>query len=107
MIEVSYEWFIDQMLVKPVELGKQNIVCLVIWRCVGTHDEVTGTQFGTADIKYFESKDFVPYDQITKDMVLSWCWSSGVDKKIIESLIYEEISDKLEPKIIALQNPWT
>lgn len=106
MIDVSYEWFIDQILVKPVELDKQNVVCSLIWRCLGTHDEVTGTQFGTIEFKYSGVGEFTPYEQLTKNQVLSWCFANGLDRASVEAEVAEEIKDKLSPKIVALQNPW-
>jgi len=106
MIDVSYEWFVDQMLVKPVEGDKKNVVCLIIWRCVGTHGETTGTQSGEVEIKYDGVGDFVPYEELTKDIVFNWCWSTVVNKEDIETLVMEEISEKISPKIIALPMPW-
>jgi hypothetical protein len=106
MIDVSYEWFVDQMLVKKVAAEHKNVVCLIIWRCVGTQGETTGTQFGEVELANFGGGEFTPYEHLTQDQVLSWCFASGLDRAFVEAAVAEEIKDKLFPEIVALPNPW-
>jgi hypothetical protein len=41
----------------------------------------------------------IPYDQVTEQQVLDWCWANGVDKDAVEA--------NLAMQILALQNPVT
>ena len=74
------------------------IVCH--WRAnasetVGTGDDAvtySATNYGTAGFTPDPSSaDYVPYDSITEDMALGWCWANGVDKDAIEASLAAKI----------------
>ena len=106
MIDVSYEWFIDQMLAIKNLDGHENFVSSVLWRCVGSSDEVSVTQTCQTELPILVGESFTPYENLTQDQVLSWCFANGLDRAFVEAAVAEEIKDKLFPAIVALPNPW-
>ena len=71
-----------------------NGVIVCHWRAnasetVGNGDDAvtySATNYGTAGFTPDPSaSDYVPYDSITEDMALGWCWANGVDKDAIEA----------------------
>ena len=47
----------------------------------------------------------IPYDQVTQQEVLDWCWASGVDKDATEAALAEQIALQKNP-VTATGTPW-
>ena len=47
----------------------------------------------------------IPYDQVTEQEVLNWCWSSGVDKEATEAALAAQIELQKNP-VTATGVPW-
>ena len=43
------------------------------------------------------SPDYVPYDDLTEEMVLGWCFADGVDKDAIEASLTAKIEEQKNP----------
>ena len=41
----------------------------------------------------------IPYDQVTEQEVLDWCWASGVDKDATEAALVAQIENQKNPPI--------
>jgi hypothetical protein len=76
--------------------------CVVVchWRAnasetVGTGDDAvtySATNYGTAGFTPDpSSSDYVPYDDITEEVALDWCFANGVDKDAIEASLAAQI----------------
>jgi len=58
----------------------------------------SATNYGTCGFTYdASSPDFTPYDQLTQDQVLGWCWNDGVDKDATEASLAANINDQKNP----------
>lgn len=49
---------------------------------------------------------FTPYDQLTQDQVLGWCWANGVDKDAVEAQVSSQLEEMLNPPVVAPPLPW-
>jgi hypothetical protein len=47
----------------------------------------------------------IPYDQVTQQEVLGWCWTSGVDKAATEAALAAQIAAQKNP-VSAAGVPW-
>ena len=47
----------------------------------------------------------IPYDQVTQQEVLDWCWASGVDKDATEAALADQIAAQKNP-VTATGTPW-
>ena len=47
----------------------------------------------------------IPYDQVTEQEVLNWCWSSGVNKEATETALAAQIELQKNP-VTATGVPW-
>ena len=47
----------------------------------------------------------IPYDQVTEQEVLNWCWASGVDKEATEAALAAQIELQKNP-VTAQGVPW-
>ena len=98
-------WIIERLLVKPTEGTLTDVVITADWRCNGTQDQYSGTCYGSASFAP-PTEAFTPYDKLTQDQVLGWCYANGVDKSAIEANVTAQINDQINPPIIAPPLPW-
>ena len=101
----TLSWIIERLLVKPTEGDKTDVVITADWRCNGTQDRYSGTCYGSASFAP-PTENFTPYDQLTEQQVLGWCFANGVDQSAIEANVTAQIADQINPPVIAPPLPW-
>jgi hypothetical protein len=109
----TLSWIIERLLVKPTEGSLTDVVITADWRCNGTEttgtgdDEKTysGTCYGSASFAP-PTDSFTPYEDLTQDQVLGWCFANGVDQAAIEANVSAQIADQINPPVIAPPLPW-
>jgi hypothetical protein len=109
----TLSWIIERMLVKPTDGSFTNVVITADWRCNGTETIGTGkdaktyngTCYGSASFAP-PSGSFTPYDKLTQQQVLDWCFANGVNKTAIESNVNKQIADQINPPVVAPALPW-
>jgi hypothetical protein len=102
---ITISWIIERLLVKPTEGDKTDVVITADWRCNGSQDQYSGTCYGSASFAP-PSESFTPYEDLTEQQVLDWCFSNGVDKTAIEANVSAQIENQINPPIIAPPLPW-
>ena len=106
---MAITWIIEQMQCVPQQDGETDVVVTAFWRCngeqVNSDKTYTGTVYGSCGFTYTGGA-FTPYDQLTQDQVLGWCWSSGVDKDATEANVQTQIDNQINPPIVVLPLPW-
>jgi hypothetical protein len=113
MTTISILWIIERLLVKPTEGTYSDVVITADWRCngtetIGTGDDAktySGTCYGSASFQP-PSESFTPYEDLTEQQVLDWCYASGVDKTAIEANVTAQIENQINPPVIAPPLPW-
>ena len=102
---MNISWIIERLLVKPTEGSLTDVVITADWRCNGSQDGYTGTCYGSCSFAP-PTEGFTPYDQLTEQQVLDWCFANGVDKAAIESNVTQQINDQINPPVVVLPLPW-
>jgi hypothetical protein len=102
---ITLSWIIERLLVKPTEGTLTDVVITADWRCNGSQDQYSGTCYGSCSFQP-PSENFTPYEDLTQDQVLGWCFSNGVDQNAIEANVTQQINDQINPPIIAPPLPW-
>ena len=98
-------WLIERLLTKPVEGSETNVVITADWRCNGSQDNYSGTCYGSCSFQP-PTGSFTPYDQLTEQQVLDWCYANGVDKTSIEANVTLQIENQINPPVVSLPLPW-
>lgn len=101
----NFSWKIQQLDCAPQQDSLTNVVITAHWRCTGTNDEFNGTVYSTCSFQQ-PGDQFTPYDQLTEEQVLNWCWSSGVDKVATEQSIEAQIQQQINPPVVHPPLPW-
>ncbi len=104
-MNISINWIIERLLVKPTEGSLTDVVITADWRCNGSQDQYSGTCYGSSSFAP-PTENFTPYPDLTEQQVLGWCWSNGVDKTAIEANVSAQIENQINPPVIAPPLPW-
>ena len=73
-------------------------VVVAHWRANATDGDFSASSYGTAGFTPDpSSSDYVPYDSITEEVALGWCWADGVDKDAIEASLAANIEAQKNP----------
>ena len=102
---MNISWIIERLLVRKVEGTYSDVVITADWRCNGSQDQYSGTCYGSASFAP-PSENFTPYDQLTEQQVLDWCFANGVDQAAIEANVSAQIENQINPPVIAPPLPW-
>ena len=106
-------WLIERLLVKPTEGPNTDVVITADWRCNGTEttgsgdteQNYSGTCYGSCSFAA-PTGSFTPYDELTEQQVLDWCYANGVDKSAIEANVSLQIQNQINPPVVSLPLPW-
>ena len=98
-------WLIERLLCKPTEGSLTDVVITADWRCNGTDETYSGTCYGSCSFAA-PSGSFTPYEDLTQEQVLGWCYENGVDKNAIEANVTAQIQNQINPPVVVLPLPW-
>ena len=104
-MSATFTWTIGYMQCKPTEGSYTDVVINAGWQCTGVQDTYSAANSGSVGFLAPEGT-FTPYDQLTQEQVLGWCWASGVNKTQIEENIQEQIDNQINPPIVLPPLPW-
>ena len=105
-MNISISWIIERLLVKPTEGTLTDVVITADWRCNGSQDSYSGTCYGSCSFAP-PTGSFTPYNELTEQQVLDWCYQNGVDKTAIESNVSLQIQNQINPPVVVLPLPWS
>jgi hypothetical protein len=75
------------------------------WRCTATDGDFSASSYGTAGFSQDpEAESFVPYEDLTEEMVLGWLFNS-IDKDATEAALAAKIEADKNPTT-ASGTPW-
>ena len=101
----TISWLIERLLVKPTEGTLTDVVITADWRCNGSQDSFSGTCYGSCSFAP-PSGSFTPYNELTQQQVLDWCYANGVDQAAIEANVSLQIENQINPPVVSLPLPW-
>ena len=102
---MTISWIIERLLTKPVEGSLTDVVITADWRCNGSQDSYTGTCYGSCSFAP-PTGSFTPYNELTEQQVLDWCYQNGVDQAAIEANVTAQIEAQINPPVVSLPLPW-
>ena len=106
----NYKWVVSSLDSYPKDAeGLTDVICVIHWRYQAEETQADKTYFaevyGTLSVASPDPADFVPYEQVTYEMVCSWLESGLNTESLIENL-ESQIADQINPKIISLPLPF-
>lgn len=103
---MEINWVVLSLECKPDVDGKKDYVVCCYWQCNGKDGEYSSSIYGTINFGVKEDESFTPYEDLTKEQVLGWVWSSGVDKDATEAAVAQQIQNQINQPIVSPPLPW-
>jgi hypothetical protein len=107
-MEVTYNWDLNPLESYPTASGQTDVVFMVHWQVNATTGSYIAIERGAQVLTYSSESDFIPFNELTKDIVFGWVTASmsiGTVDKIYNTL-YKSISDQINPPVMVQQAPW-
>lgn len=104
-METEILWEIDWLECKVQEGNYTDVVVNAGWLCCGKNEYYRGYEYGVATFP-LPAETFTPYNQLTKEQVLNWCWENGVNKIQAEQSVVEQVQNKINFDMVQLPVPW-
>jgi hypothetical protein len=87
-------------------LTADSFITTAHWTATATDGEYSASIYSTCSFAHPEENvDLTPYDAVTEQDVLGWCWASGVDKEATEAALAAQIEAQKNP-VTATGTPW-
>lgn len=104
---ITYDWNCKTVDVVLQEEGLTDVVYNVHWIVTGTSDTYSSTSIGTQTVTLDESTPFVPFADLTNDIVVGWTKGAMGEEQVasIESGIADAIEKEINPVTATMQLP--
>jgi len=73
------------------------------WVCTGVDGTYTDNVYSTCS--FAPATPAIPYNSVSEQDVLNWCWANGVDKTATEAAVAQKIA-LLKNPVVAAGTPW-
>lgn len=84
-------------------LTADGFITTAHWTASAVDDEYSASIYSTCS--WAPGTPSVPYENVTEQEVLDWCWASGVDKEATEAALAAQIELQKNP-VQASGVPW-
>ena len=108
---ITYDWNCKTVDVHPQEAGETDVVYNVHWIVTGTSDQLNpegepyaATNIGTQVVPLDESTPFVPFSDLTNDIVVGWTKDAMGEEQVqaIETSIASQIEELINPTSVTM-----
>lgn len=90
----TFTWTVGQLERNLADGG----VVVAHWRCNASDGDYSASRYGTCSFTPdADAADFVAYDSLTQDTVLSWVWAGDVDKDATQAALQASIDADKTP----------
>ena len=108
---ITYDWNCKTVDVHPQEAGETDVVYNVHWIVTGTSDQLNpegepyaATNIGTQVVPLDESTPFVPFSDLTNDIVVGWTKDAMGEEQVqaIETSVAGQIEELINPTSVTM-----
>ena len=100
-----FNWVISALDCKVKEDNLQDVVYNVHWRYVATKSEIVVDTYGSTSVDRPSEEDFIPFDKLTEEIVVSWLEQS-LDVEAMQKSLSEQIELIENPIDVTFTNPF-
>ena len=117
MNQPTITWKVTNLDCYPKYDQETDVVFTVHWDCLGNIVVATGSLsgsvynsrlYGTTGVQYHSGSAFIPYDQLTENVVLGWTFDSmgSGSKANIEAGAISSLYNQINPPVVQPPLPW-
>lgn len=111
--DASFAWGITDLQVYPSYdqngVSLSNVVVKVLWTYTCTYQGVSGSTNGSCDLDLPDpsSTDFIPFNQLTQEQILSWVQSKiGGQEPFFQTFTLNLCKAQLQQQPVSMGLPW-
>ena len=101
----KYWWNISAMDCKPKDNNLTDFVVVVHWNRLATDGTYNARVYGTQSFSSEDVTDFIPYEQLTYDIVCGWL-DNSMDVEVLDLNLAQQIENQINPPIVTLPLPF-
>ena len=90
-------------IVQTDYLTSDGFITTAHWTATAVDGDYTASAYSTCS--FAPATPSIPYDSVTEQEVLDWCWANGVDKEVTEAALAAQIELQKNP-VVAAGVPW-
>lgn len=105
----TYSWTFSAFDCYPEHAGATDVVFTVHWTRYATDGEGhTASIYGTVGVQYEEGQDFVPFGELTPEIVASWVTEAlGAEAVAAQEVALDQlIQNQITPPVVTRSAPW-
>ena len=103
---MDFTWVITKLDCHSRLENFTNVVFMVNFRVIGSDGTNSDSIVSACPVAFDAGAPHTPFEQLTKEQVLGWLWTNGVDKDTIESAVKKRIEQQIAPQIVEMSPPW-
>ena len=107
---ITYNWTVTQLMTETVGT-EQDYVVIALYDVIGTDSIYTSEFSDMAQFSTTQVGEFIPYDELTNDIVIGWIKTTLGENGIIsiESCINGQIESQINPPVVPVNTalPWS
>ena len=105
---IEYTWNFNPLESYTTASGETDVVFNVHWQFCGSTGSYNSTIIGVETVTYQSGSTFIPFNELTKDIVYGWVTASLGQERInfFTASIAQQIAEKINPTILVQQAPW-
>jgi hypothetical protein len=96
----TFNWKITQTDYQTLD----GFIIAAHWTATAVDGEYMAPDYGSCSFDVGTPN--IPYDQVTEQDVLNWCWANGVNKYAVESSLQDQLTLQKYP-VQASGTPWS
>jgi hypothetical protein len=102
----NYTWNVTQLYTQTIE-GNTDYVVIANYNTIGVDGIYTASLSGTAQFSTEDVTTFIPYEDLTEEIVLGWVKESLGENGIIsiEACIQGQIDSQINPPQVPVNTP--
>lgn len=109
-MSATFSWLAEWLQTTPDSADPSKAVLQVGWRVNGEQEDngkvYTASVYSTCTLPPADPASFIPYADLTQDIVLGWCYANGVDKDSAEQAVQSNIDNQIDPPVVQPPLPW-
>jgi len=98
----NYKWVINAVDCYTTKDGLENVAYNVHWSYFLTEGEHSVSMIGVQSIGEPNADNFLPFEQLTEEIVVGWI-EAAMDVEKMKENLQNQLADKIAPKVVTLQ----
>jgi hypothetical protein len=105
-MSITFNWSISKMQVIPEQDSKTNVVVKAEWLVKAVDKDNNAASFASGTCNFSLGNTFTPFEELTEQQVLNWCFALENFKINTEAQVTEKIERQLAQKAKEPALPW-